>query len=188
MMAELVREIMIDATPETIWPFLTEPGKHVEWDGTEAELDPRPGGVYRVLVRGEFQSAGEYVEVVPKEKVVFTFGWDHEGHPIPAGSTPVEITLHPEGHKTRVQLVHRGLPDDAVADHTKGWDHYLERLAVGAPGGDPGGDTLGWPRGGREVRPAVADASDSCRLAPVVDVDRHGRSTYPPGTAPHAPR
>ena len=33
-MAELVREIMIDASPETIWPFLTEPGKHVEWDGT----------------------------------------------------------------------------------------------------------------------------------------------------------
>jgi uncharacterized protein YndB with AHSA1/START domain len=24
-MAELVREIMIEATPETIWPFLTEP-------------------------------------------------------------------------------------------------------------------------------------------------------------------
>jgi carbon monoxide dehydrogenase subunit G len=29
-MAELVREIMIDATPETIWPFLTDPAKHVE--------------------------------------------------------------------------------------------------------------------------------------------------------------
>ena len=32
-MAELVREIMIDATPETIWPFLIDPGKHIEWDG-----------------------------------------------------------------------------------------------------------------------------------------------------------
>jgi len=52
-MAELVREIMIDATPETIWPFLTEPGKHVEWDGTVAEIDPRPGGIYRVLVAGQ---------------------------------------------------------------------------------------------------------------------------------------
>ena len=25
LMTELVREIVIDATPETIWPFLTEP-------------------------------------------------------------------------------------------------------------------------------------------------------------------
>jgi uncharacterized protein YndB with AHSA1/START domain len=141
MMAELVREILIDATPETIWPFLTDPGKHVEWDGTVAEIDPRPGGIYRVLVAGQFQSAGEYVEVVPQEKVVFTFGWDQEGHPIPPGSTTVEITLHAEGDKTRVRLVHRGLPDDAIDDHTHGWDHYLSRLATAAIGGDPGPDT-----------------------------------------------
>ena len=42
-MAELVREIMIDATPETIWPYLTDPGKHVEWDGTVAEHRPATG-------------------------------------------------------------------------------------------------------------------------------------------------
>ncbi len=139
-MAELVREIMIEATPETIWPFLTEPGKHVEWDGTVAEIDPRPGGIYRVLVAGQFQSAGEYVEVVPMEKVVFTFGWEQAGHPIPPGSTTVAITLHPEGDKTRVRLVHSGLPDDAVDDHGQGWGHYLERLAVRVVGGDPGPD------------------------------------------------
>ena len=141
-MAELVREIMIDATPDTIWPFLTEPGRHVEWDGTVAELDPRPGGVYRVLVAGQFQSAGRYVQVVPKERVVFTFGWDQEDHPIPPGSTTVEITLHPEGDKTRVRLVHRDLPEDAIGDHGHGWDHYLGRLAVVATGGDPGPDTV----------------------------------------------
>ena len=45
-MAELVREIVIDATPETIWPFLTEKTKHVEWLGTVADIDPRPGGAY----------------------------------------------------------------------------------------------------------------------------------------------
>jgi uncharacterized protein YndB with AHSA1/START domain len=139
-MADLVREIMIDATPETIWPFLTDPGKHVEWDGTVAELDPRPGGVYRVLVAGQFQSAGTYVDAVPMEKVVFTFGWEAEGHPIPPGSTTVEITLHPEGNKTRVRLTHSGLPDDAVEPHGHGWGHYLERLAVRASGGDPGPD------------------------------------------------
>lgn len=140
-MAELVREIIIDATPETVWAFLTEPGKHIEWDGTVAEIDPRPGGIYRVLVAGEFQSAGEYVEVVENEKVVFTFGWEQEHHPIPPGSTTVEISLQPEGDKTRVRLVHSGLPADAVDDHSDGWAHYLERLAITATGGDPGPDT-----------------------------------------------
>jgi uncharacterized protein YndB with AHSA1/START domain len=139
-MTELVREIMIDATRETIWPFLTEPARHVEWLGSVADIDPRPGGAYRVLVAGEHQSVGEYVEVVPMEKVVFTFGWDQEGHPIPPGSTTIEISLHPEGDKTRVRLVHRGLPDDAVSDHGSGWAHYLSRLATAATGGSPGTD------------------------------------------------
>jgi uncharacterized protein YndB with AHSA1/START domain len=139
-MAELIREIVIDATPETIWPFLTETDKHVEWLGTVAEIDPRPGGVYRVLVAGRHQSVGEYVEVVPQQKVAFTFGWEEPGHPIPPGSTTVEITLHPEGDKTRVRLVHRDLPADAVDDHGVGWAHYLERLSIAGTGNDAGPD------------------------------------------------
>jgi uncharacterized protein YndB with AHSA1/START domain len=139
-MAQLVREILIEATPATIWPFLTEPDELVQWHGTVAEIDPRPGGIYRVLVAGQFQSAGEYVEVVPMKKVVFTFGWEADGHSIPPGSTTIEITLHPEGDKTRVRLVHSGLPDDAVDDHGRGWALYLERLAVRVAGGDPGPD------------------------------------------------
>jgi uncharacterized protein YndB with AHSA1/START domain len=142
-MAELVREIVIDATPETIWPFLVEPERHVEWLGNDVEIDPRPGGVYRVLVGGRHQSAGEYLEVVPQEKVVFTFGWEEKDHPIPPGSTTIEISLHPEGEKTRVRLVHRGLPADAVDDHGEGWAHYLDRLAVTATGGDAGPDSSG---------------------------------------------
>ena len=139
-MAELVREIMIDATPETIWPFLTEADRYIEWEGTEAEIDARPGGIYRVLVAGQFPGVGEFVEVVPTSKVVFTFGWEQEGNPITPGSTTVEITLHPEGTKTRVRLVHSGLPADAVDNHTSGWSHYLDRLAIRAAGGDPGPD------------------------------------------------
>ena len=139
-MAELVREIMIDATPETIWPFLTDPTKHLEWMGTVAEIDPRPGGQYRVLVQGQHQGVGEYVEVVPLQKVKFTFGWDQEGNPITPGSTTVEISLHPEGDKTLVRLVHSGLPADAVDDHSGGWDTYLGRLAIASTGGDAGPD------------------------------------------------
>jgi len=74
------------------------------------------------------------------EKVVFTFGWEQEGNPIKPGSTTIEITLQPEGDKTRVRLVHSGLPADAVGDHGNGWAHYLDRLAVRVTGRDPGPD------------------------------------------------
>ena len=139
-MDDLTCEIMIDARPGTIFPFLTDPAKHLLWMGSEAELDPRPGGTYRVLVGGEHPGVGEFVEVVPDERVVFTFGWDLPDHPIPAGSTTVTITLIPEGDKTRVQLVHSGLRADARDDHRTGWNHFLGRLGVAAAGGDPGPD------------------------------------------------
>jgi uncharacterized protein YndB with AHSA1/START domain len=139
-MAELTREVVVDASPTTIFPFLTDPTKHVLWMGTEAELDPRVGGIYRVNCQGKHPGVGEFVEVVQDRKVVFTFGWDEPDHPIPAGSTEVEITLIPDGSKTTVRLVHRGLPEDAVSDHTQGWGHYLDRLAIASVGGDAGPD------------------------------------------------
>jgi len=96
-MAELTREVVMDASPATIFPFLTDPAQHVRWMGTEAELDPRVGGAYRVLVQGKHPGVGDFVEVVPDRKVVFTFGWDEPDHPIPARSTEVEITQIYEG-------------------------------------------------------------------------------------------
>jgi uncharacterized protein YndB with AHSA1/START domain len=139
-MAEFEREIVIAASPETVFGFLTEADKHLQWDGTEVELDPRPGGVYSVLVAGQHPARGEFVEVVPYERVVLTFGWDQPDHPIPPGSTTVEYTLTAEGDKTRLHLRHHGLPEDAVADHGRGWTHYLDRLVTAAEGGDPGPD------------------------------------------------
>lgn len=141
-MAQLEREIVVDATPSTIFPFLTEREQLLKWIGTDAEIDPRPGGLFKVLVGGKHPSVGEFVEVVPDQLVAFTFGWDEPGHPIPAGSTRLEISLIPEGEKTRVRLVHSGLPADAVADHTHGWEHYLDRLATAVGGDDPGPDVL----------------------------------------------
>jgi uncharacterized protein YndB with AHSA1/START domain len=59
---------------------------------------------------------------------VFTWGWEAEGHPIPPGSSEVEVTLVPDGDGTLVRLVHRGLPDEAVQQHAEGWDFFLPRL------------------------------------------------------------
>ena len=141
MSSEVVKEVVIKAAPETIFPYLVDSSRLVEWMGTSASLDPVRGGEYRVLCGGVNPSAGTFVEVVDNEKVVFTFGWDLPGHPIPAGSTQVEITLEPSGDDTLVRLVHRGLPDDAVSDHLRGWNYYLARLGQVLDGEDPGPDS-----------------------------------------------
>ena len=138
--ARLEREIQINARPETVFSLLTESDEYLRWMGVEATLEPRPGGIYRVNCNGKDIARGEFLEVVPHSRVVFSWGWEGEGHPIPPGSTTVEITLSAEVGGTRLRLLHRDLPADAVDDHGQGWDHFLVRLQILAGGGDPGAD------------------------------------------------
>ena len=56
-------EIRIEAPPESVFPFLTDPQKIVRWKGVDATVEASPGGVYRVNVTGTNHAVGEYVEV-----------------------------------------------------------------------------------------------------------------------------
>jgi uncharacterized protein YndB with AHSA1/START domain len=130
----------IAAPPEAIWPYLTEPQLHARWMGTRVELDARPGGVYSAWMKEGLRSSGEFVELDPPRRLVFTWGWDHDPLVTP-GSTRVEVTLEPEGDGTLVRLRHHDLPTpESCEHHTMGWRQYLSRLAIAATGGNPGPD------------------------------------------------
>ena len=130
--------LRIDARPETVWRFWTDPVRMCEWWGAAADLDPRPGGVCRVEMGGGGVMVGEYVELVPHERIVFTFGWEAtEGAPpIEPGSTRVEVTLAPDADATIMTLRHTGIPISVVDEHRGGWAHFLPLLARAAAGGD----------------------------------------------------
>ena len=136
----LEREIRVAASPETVFSFFTDPEKMTRWKGKSATLDPRPGGIYRVDMNGRDIARGEYVEVVPHSRVVFTWGWEGEGSPLPPGSSTVEVTFIPDGDGTIVRLRHLGLPADQRDAHAEGWTHYMARLAVAGAGEVPGAD------------------------------------------------
>ncbi len=137
---DIVREVRIGAPPHEVFPFFTDPNKMIVWKAIEATLDPRPGGIFRINVTGRDIARGQYIEIDPPRRVVFTFGWESESSLVPPGSTTVEITLVPDGDGTRVRLVHSGIPDEIRAGSAEGWDHYLLRLTVAAEGGNPGPD------------------------------------------------
>lgn len=135
-------EIKIDASPETVFEYFVDPDKLTLWQGVAAELDPRPGGIYKVdLLPGRAVARGEYVRIERPHHVTFTFGWEGDDQIVQPGSSTVEVTLVADGEGTLVQLRHSGLPtEQTTLDHTGGWTHYLSRLQVAATGGDPGRD------------------------------------------------
>jgi uncharacterized protein YndB with AHSA1/START domain len=124
-------EVRVEASPETVFEFFTDPAKAVLWMGQQATLDPRPGGVYRVEMDEQYVVIGEYVEVDPPNRVVFTWGWQGDLEMMPPGSSTVEITLVPDGDATLVRVVHRDIPTpEAAQSHRGGWERFLPQLAI----------------------------------------------------------
>jgi len=139
------REVQIAASPETVWEFLVDPEKLARWKGRLAEqFEPNPGGAFRIEIVPGSIAAGEFVEIDRPRRIVYTWGWEPGAdgpNIVPPGSSTVEIELVPEEGGTKLLFTHRDLPTRESADrHAHGWNHYLERLAVVAAGGDPGPD------------------------------------------------
>ena len=59
--------------------------------------------MFNVAVHGPHIARGEYVEVDPPSRVVFTWGWEDQETAVPPGSSTVEITLTPDGEGTKVR-------------------------------------------------------------------------------------
>jgi uncharacterized protein YndB with AHSA1/START domain len=86
---ELVMERIFDAPRDLVWRVLTDPERVTNWWGPEGytttvvEMDVRPGGRWRWInhTTGGEDAAfkGEYLEVVPPEKLVRTEIFDAPG-------------------------------------------------------------------------------------------------------------
>jgi len=144
-------EIFIEAGPEHVFGHFTDPARLSSWLGKAARLDPQPGGEFRFQVTDGEWCVGEYIEIDPPRRVVFTWGWENETMNVPPGSSVVEVDLAEEGAGTRLSLTHRDLPDDDSRGlHADGWSRYLYRLDRAArglqPGLDPGTETPGQAR------------------------------------------
>ncbi len=132
-------QVRLEATPDVVFPYLTESERYARWQGVRAELDPQPGGVFRVWMDADTVARGEFVEVQQHRRVVFTWGWEGNDA-VPPGSTTVEIDLvETDGGATILTLRHSGLPDgESAALHEEGWRFFTARLATAVTGEDPG--------------------------------------------------
>lgn len=133
----VVVERVINASPETLWGFWTEPEKISSWLSQSAELDPRPGGVAKLIMGGnahkdgEVTTPGEFLVVEPHSHLEFTWGFEDPAIGVPPGSSVVAVDLIPQDEGTLVRVTHTGLAagrDTSPYSERKGWATMLEYL------------------------------------------------------------
>lgn len=127
----------IKASPAKIYAAITQPSLMLQWWGPDAgptlsaEADVRPGGRYSIvfqLLNGDVHNpTGEYKEVVPDKKLVFTWEWPGK----PEHDSLVTFLLAPIAGGTELTLIHEQLPNqEALNSHEQGWRGFLEELSI----------------------------------------------------------
>ena len=122
----LTATVRISAPPSAVFPYFIDPALLVRWIGEWADLEPEPGGRFALDI-GKTPVRGEYVEIEPPKRVVFTWGVPGRDS-LPPGSTTVEIVLTADGPDTVVELFHHDLPTEEFDSHLQGWMAKLDQL------------------------------------------------------------
>jgi uncharacterized protein YndB with AHSA1/START domain len=123
------------APPAKVYAAWTDPEKVKGWMGPgevkakSAESDLRVGGRYRwVMVAPsgqELDVCGVYREIVPNEKLVFTWSWLSA----PERESLVTVLLKPDGDGTLLTLTHEQFFDEDARDqHNNGWNGALDKM------------------------------------------------------------
>jgi len=129
---------VIKASPDRVYAAWTDPAQMKRWFGPEnvqtRELtaDARVGGTFRWDLTNsdgeEMTMLGEFRELQPDKKIVFTWQWqddeDWENH-----VSIVTVELDDADGGTELRLTHEQLPNEESRDgHTRGWNSALDKF------------------------------------------------------------
>lgn len=120
----LVRTVVIQANPETVFRFFTDSARWARWWGAGSTIDARPGGKMYIRHVNGVEVLGEVLDVRERERIIFTYGYV-SGKPIPPGSSRVTIRLEPDAAGTRLHLVHEFAEAGPRDEHVQGWRFQL---------------------------------------------------------------
>jgi uncharacterized protein YndB with AHSA1/START domain len=124
----LERTVTIAARRATVFRYFTDSERFAAWWGAGSTIEPEAGGAVRIRYPNGVVAGGTVVEIIPVERVVFTFGYE-SGQPIPIGASRVRIALEETARGTVVRLKHELPTREACDQHVQGWRYQLAVFA-----------------------------------------------------------
>jgi uncharacterized protein YndB with AHSA1/START domain len=145
---DLVLERIIDVPPELVWMAWTQP-EHLKpwftprpWQTVDCEIDLRPGGLFRTVMRSpegeEFENLGCYLEIVPQRKLTWTDALEAGFRPSRKDAhlgfrftATIAIEPHRDGTRYIATALHAAESDRAKHEEmgfADGWGAALDQL------------------------------------------------------------
>lgn len=142
---DLVLERVVDVPPELVWRAWTEP-QHImkwfapkPWTTVDCEIDLRPGGIFRSVMRSpegqEFPNVGCVLEVAKGEKLVFTDTLLPGYRPAPNPFFTAVVLIEPSGKGTKYTAIAIHGDEAAKKKHEEmgfqvGWGTCLDQMVA----------------------------------------------------------
>lgn len=127
--AVIEREVLLRATRATVYGYLSDSARFAAWWGAGSTIEPRVGGQVLIRFVNAVEVGGEVLELVPGERVVFTYGFRDPAKKPAWGGSRVLFRLADRPDGTALALRHE-FPDAASRDgHVDGWGYQLALLA-----------------------------------------------------------
>jgi len=127
---------VLRAPVAAVYAAWTDPAQVSRWMApsddfgpTEATMDVRVGGRYRIVMHGAdgetHRVGGVFEEVVPNRRLVYSWAWEST----PERVSRVTVELRAAGDGTELTLTHDRFFDAEARDrHSHGWQGCLERF------------------------------------------------------------
>jgi len=142
---DLVLERVVDVPPDLVWTAWTKP-EHLKkwltpapWTTTDCEIDLRPGGMFRFVMRSpegkDFPNIGCFLEVVPNKRLVWTDALLPGYRPSENPFMTAVINIEPQGNGTRYIAIAIHRDQAARKKHEEmgfheGWGKALDQLVA----------------------------------------------------------
>ncbi|HET6343113.1 MAG TPA: SRPBCC family protein [Gemmatimonadota bacterium] len=145
---DLVLERVVDVSPALVWKAWTEPEHLVKWftpapwTTIDCEMDLRPGGMFRTVMRSpegkDYPNVGCFLEILPNERLVWTNALEPGYRPSGSGTDEpfpftAAIVLEPAGKGTKYTAIAIHKDRDGRKEHEEmgfyeGWGKALDQL------------------------------------------------------------
>ena len=142
---ELFITRILDAPRSLVWQAWTDPQRLAQWWGPHGmttpvcEMDLRPGGIFRTVMRDangvEYPNVGVFLEIRERHHLVFTDAFEADWTPSQHAFMTVKVTFEDFEGKTvcTARAIHWSVADREAHEQMgfqQGWGEMLERLGT----------------------------------------------------------